>query len=277
MVAHKISEPGSITKQVISEIYDSKLVIANLTNRNPNVMYELALRHAIGKPAIMIAEKGTLLPADIITQRTIFYQNDAKGVLELRDELKKDTWSVCFSEEGFNEVLWLKYADQHRGFVQVYDLENNDNFLCGKQEKCANCGIKNYGTPLYPIYYSDTPYDATKFAKFVMLRKIAETTATQIPPELCAVMGSALWEQERTTLIKKECHKYDEEWRMITGCIMKPPVMMEWIPSGIILGLRMDVAEENLVVSMAKEAGVKKIYKSIINAKNELDAVLLEI
>lgn len=102
-------------------------------------------------------------------------------------------------------------------------LKTNDNFLCGKQEKCANCGIKNYGTPLYPIYYSDTPYDATKFAKFVMLRKIVETTATQIPPELYAGMGSALWEQERTTLIKKECHKYDEEWRMITGCIMKPP------------------------------------------------------
>ena len=105
-------------------------------------------------------------------------------VLSIRDEIKKDTWSVCFSENGFNEALWLKYADQHRGFVQVYDLENNDNFLCGKQEKCSNCGIRNYGTPLYPIYYSDTPYDATKFAKFVMLRKIAETTETQIPQEL---------------------------------------------------------------------------------------------
>ena len=75
------------------------------------------------------------------------------------------------------------------------------------------------------------------------------------------------------TIIKKECHKYDEEWRMITGCIMKPPVMMEWIPSGIILGLRMGVAEENLVVSMAKEAGIKNIYKSIIDSKNRLNAV----
>ena len=154
---------------------------------------------------------------------------------------------------------------------------SSSNFLCGKQEKCVNCGIKNYGTPLYPIYYSDTPYDATKFAKFVMLRKIAETTATQIPPELYAGMGSALWEQERTTLIKKECHKYDEEWRMITGCIMKPPVMMEWIPSGIILGLRMGVAEENLVVSMAKEAGIKNIYKSYINAQNKLDTYPLKL
>lgn len=62
---------------------------------------------------------------------------------------------------------------------------------------------------------------------------------------------------------------------MITGCNMKPPVMMEWIPSGIILGLRMSEAEENLVVSMAKEAGIKKIYKSYIDEKNRLNAFLI--
>lgn len=100
VVAHKISEPGSITKQIISEIYSSKLVIANITNRNPNVMYELALRHAIGKPVITIAEKGTPLPADIVAQRAIFYYNDAKGVLELRDELKKAEKEIDFESKS---------------------------------------------------------------------------------------------------------------------------------------------------------------------------------
>lgn len=87
VVAHRISEPGSITKQIITEIYSAKLVVANLTNRNPNVMYELALRHSLGKPVIMIAEKGTPLPSDIVMERTIFYQNDACGVIELRESI----------------------------------------------------------------------------------------------------------------------------------------------------------------------------------------------
>ena len=87
VVAHRISEPGSITKQIITEIYSAKLVVANLTNRNPNVMYELALRHSLGKPVIMIAEKGTPLPSDIAMERTIFYQNDARGVIELRESI----------------------------------------------------------------------------------------------------------------------------------------------------------------------------------------------
>lgn len=192
--------------------------------------------------------------------------------LALRSEVKKDVWSVCFSENGFNESLWLKYANQYKGFVLIYDLENDDNYLCGKQQKCSNCGIKNFGTPLYPIYYSDSPYNATNFAKFVMLRKAEELKKVSIPKEIYRSIGTILWEIERITLIKKECHKYDEEWRMITGCPMKPPILMEWIPSGLILGLKMDLAEENLVVSLAKAAGIKNIYKSYINAKNELDA-----
>lgn len=208
---------------------------------------------------------------DIYSQRIL--DSFLSSALDLRDEVKKDTWSVCFSENGFNEVLWLKYADQHKGFVQIYDLENNDNFLCGKQEKCSNCGIRNYGTPLYPVYYSDTPYDATNFAKIVMLHKLEEQTGAPIARSLYDLMGNGIWEREKTTLIKKRCHEYDEEWRMITGCTMKPPIMMEWIPSGIILGLRMGQAEENLVISMAKEAGVKNIYQSYIDSQNRLNAV----
>lgn len=98
IVAHKIYEPGSITKQVISEIYGAELVVANLTNRNPNVMYELAFRHSLGKPAIMIAESGTNLPSDIIMERVIFYQNDAQGILELRKALEKAESEIDFSK-----------------------------------------------------------------------------------------------------------------------------------------------------------------------------------
>lgn len=44
---------------------------------------------------------------------------------------------------------------------------------------------------------------------------------------------------------------------------------------GIILGLRMSQTEENLVISLAKQAGIIKIYKSIINKNNKLDAYLI--
>lgn len=89
IVPHYMTTPGSIDKQIIKQIYKSDLVIANLTSVNPNVMYELALRHCFGTPLIIIAEEGTVLPFDIGNQRTIFYHNDAMGVLVLADDLSK--------------------------------------------------------------------------------------------------------------------------------------------------------------------------------------------
>lgn len=119
IVAHKIYEPGSITKQVISEIYNAELVIANLTNRNPNVMYELAFRHSLGKPAIMIAESGTNLPSDIIMERVIFYHNDAQGVLDLREALAQAESEIDFSKIGSPIYDVLHSIDRDINILQI--------------------------------------------------------------------------------------------------------------------------------------------------------------
>ncbi len=69
--ADKISEPGIITHQILQHIVDAPLVIADLTDRNPNVFYELALRHAIRKPLIQLIKKGELIPFDVAATRII--------------------------------------------------------------------------------------------------------------------------------------------------------------------------------------------------------------
>lgn len=103
-VAHEISKSGSINRQIIKHILDDDLVIANLTGLNPNVMYELAVRHATAKPVLTISEEGTKLPFDVADERTIFYTNDMSGVSELTAQLDLAIQSIKTNESHDNPV-----------------------------------------------------------------------------------------------------------------------------------------------------------------------------
>lgn len=111
IIPHHMSEPGSITKQVIECILNCDLVIANLTELNPNVMYELAVRHASGKPVIVIAEYGTKLPFDISVERTIFYSNDIKGAFKLQEDLSKMITSIKWDDDFLDNPIYRAKRD----------------------------------------------------------------------------------------------------------------------------------------------------------------------
>lgn len=85
----ELSNPGSITDTIFNYITNCELVIANMTGLNPNVMYELAIRHAVGKPVVCIIEKNEKLPFDIQGDRLIPYTDNMFGVNKLKEELIK--------------------------------------------------------------------------------------------------------------------------------------------------------------------------------------------
>jgi len=86
----RISRPGIITSQIIYYVLNAPLVIADLTGQNPNVFYELAVRHATKKPVIQIIEKGEQVPFDVSAMRTIQVDSqDLDGVEEAKRELKR--------------------------------------------------------------------------------------------------------------------------------------------------------------------------------------------
>lgn len=63
--------PGAITPKFLSELLNARLVIADLTGRNPNVFYELGIAHSFARPLISIADTVSNLPFDAKDERII--------------------------------------------------------------------------------------------------------------------------------------------------------------------------------------------------------------
>jgi hypothetical protein len=69
--ADRMSKPGMIGKQVIEHILRSRLVIADLSFHNPNVFYELCLRHTTRLPTVQLKREVDTIPFDLNQYRTI--------------------------------------------------------------------------------------------------------------------------------------------------------------------------------------------------------------
>lgn len=86
--ADEIAEPGLITSQIIQHVISDALVIADITTQNPNVFYELAVRHAIRMPVVQLVEEGEKIPFDLSGLRTLFVNHrDLDSVEACRDQL----------------------------------------------------------------------------------------------------------------------------------------------------------------------------------------------
>lgn len=73
--ADQIGEPGMITRQIFDYILKSRLVIADLSLHNPNVFYELAVRHMLKRPVVQISQSSDKVPFDINQMRTVIIDN----------------------------------------------------------------------------------------------------------------------------------------------------------------------------------------------------------
>jgi len=64
---------GSVMEQIWAQIRKAKVLLADLTNRNPNVFYELGLAHAIRKPVVFVAGSIDDVPFDVRHLRVVVY------------------------------------------------------------------------------------------------------------------------------------------------------------------------------------------------------------
>ncbi|WP_157357387.1 hypothetical protein [Amycolatopsis nigrescens] len=119
--ADQMDQSGMITSQIIDGLLNSDLVIADLTDHNPNVFYELAVRHAVAKPFIQIIAEGQTVPFDIQGLRTILVDHrDLDSVHEAKLTL---TGMVESIRSGKSVETPLTYTLNIQSLAQSDDSE----------------------------------------------------------------------------------------------------------------------------------------------------------
>ena len=83
-----VNAVDNINETIINYLKTAHMVIADMTEHNPNAFYELGFRQALELPLVPIIESGGKLPFDVMMTRTTFYDTDVSKIEESKVDLK---------------------------------------------------------------------------------------------------------------------------------------------------------------------------------------------
>lgn len=97
--ADEMLKPRRIMDDILESIMASRVLVADLTERNPNVFYELGWSHALGKDVVLLTQKDEDVPFDLRDIRYIRYSADEAGLDQLRKTLAETLIDLLTGED----------------------------------------------------------------------------------------------------------------------------------------------------------------------------------
>lgn len=88
-----------VMDEIWSSIYHARLVVADCTGRNANVLYEIGLAHAAGRPVILLTQTIEDIPFDLRLRRALTYSTTPAGMAELARKLGRTVAAVLAATE----------------------------------------------------------------------------------------------------------------------------------------------------------------------------------
>ncbi|MFC7443983.1 hypothetical protein C7H62_2676 [Mesoflavibacter sp. HG96] len=130
----ELFDEGMLDK-IYSEIENCDFIIADLSDKNPNVFYELGYAHALGKRCILTTQKADNIPFDLKHKRHIVYED---SIVKLKESLERNIkWIVEELKEENNNPFEIssktegdlsKTEDYAKAKIDLYiDIENKSN------------------------------------------------------------------------------------------------------------------------------------------------------
>jgi hypothetical protein len=127
--ADEVQQTNLIHLDILQKLIDSPMAICDLSNRNPNVLFELGLRQAFDKPTVLVQECDTPKIFDISPLRYTEYRKELKyrEVLEDQESIAEAlsaTKRATDSGEGINSIINLLSLSSP---ASLKDITDNDS------------------------------------------------------------------------------------------------------------------------------------------------------
>ncbi|TFH46509.1 MAG: hypothetical protein E4G94_02280 [ANME-2 cluster archaeon] len=84
-----MSQTGSLIKSIVGKLRNARIVLADITDQNPNVFYELGVRHSLSKRTIIIAQHTEDIPSDLKGYWSIIYGTSPGKVAQFKKDIKR--------------------------------------------------------------------------------------------------------------------------------------------------------------------------------------------
>lgn len=123
--------PTAIMDDVWNGIRSARILIAELTGRNPNVFYELGLAHAISKPVVLIAQGIEDVPFDLRGIRVLLYDKDnpewgeelkTKLIRAIREVMDRPLDAIPVT---FKSPIHVKRPEEDEFILRLERIEKN--------------------------------------------------------------------------------------------------------------------------------------------------------
>lgn len=126
--ADEVKQTNLIHLDILQKLIDSPMAICDLSNRNPNVLFELGLRQAFDKPTVLVQEMGTPKIFDISPLRYTEYRKELKYREVLEDqtfiaEALTATKTATENGDGVNSIISLLSLSSP---ASLKDVSDND-------------------------------------------------------------------------------------------------------------------------------------------------------
>lgn len=119
---------GIIQKRIIQNIYDNDIVVCDVSGKNPNVMFELGMRLAFDKPAIIVIDDKTDYSFDTSPIEHLSYPRDLRyfDILDFKEQLKKKITATV--EKANNDPQYTTFL-KNFGEFEVAHVEKKEGSI----------------------------------------------------------------------------------------------------------------------------------------------------